>query len=754
MNAPRRRTGFPLPGLASVLVAAVGLAVGWMVWQSSEARREQADLVRRREALLDPEATLRDRMRAVDLWVQQGPAAVPQLLASLESPGPQVRAAAVTALARIRPLVEEAVTGVTRMLDDPEAEVRRAAVAGLRGLFEQRLLESEPHVPRLIRLLDDPDQAVRTDLLGMTWRLRPGPLACAELTRLTASRRAETRRTAAQLICSLERADEQTIAAVRRLLHDPEPAVRNESFRALVAHGSFSRDEAIAALDSNDNAIRSLGCLAVAVFGESARVATSRLRELLQSRQDMERALGALAAIGRPAEAAVPDVLQVLGDVDDEADAHAEYWRGHINGCAFRCLARISSDEAQVVSTLAEGLFSSNPLESRFAAETLREFFPEQAGASVPALIAALACREEARMPALLAALGGIGADASAVPPLVELLPVSDARVFEPPISNYAIETLGRMGTAAEDAVPALAIAVQAQMDRREDRYRDVSLMMIFKALYHVGVRSPAAEGAVIRFIDQERPLLGRNLTQAGSNLANHLGYAALALGRVGAGSEGAYESVCDILEALEDPEVFQRAGWIDPRLYWALADLGVRPEETAALLLRAAREEADKAAAEARDASGLGPTQPPAIRDNHRRLAVIRGLGLYPESAVRSVPVLIEMLHDGDRQVQLAAALALGQLGERAHEAVPELRRLAATPGDLVPAWLQQAARNPGTLPSAFRSESLPVPVEEFAAGLSKLSVRDVARQALDRIRASDSPVAAPRPGDRGPAF
>jgi HEAT repeat protein len=734
MSTRRDKPLLPLPRLTTLLVAALGLAVGWAVWRSMEQRQQQEDFSRLKDALRNPEATVQERLQSIELWVADGAKSVPVLLAEMDNPSPEVRAAATTALARIRPHSEESVSAVLRSLDDPAPEVRLAAVAGLRGWREHRVLDIQPYVPRLIRHMKDPDATIREDAFAIVAQSRGDPAIGAALTELTNSASPAMRGRGAQLIRDLSTWDDGALAAMRRLLRDADASVRDEAFHTLIASGRFTLQDVLTGLESGGESTVGLACRALEAFEpEEAAIATGRLRELLRSENLKISALETLAAIGIPARQAVPEVLQLLAGPDEKTLDMAAYTR-----CtALFCLTRICRDKSLVVARLREGLFSPNRDTSRLAGELLLEFSPEDARESVPFLLRALSESRRADQVPLMMALGGLGsAAAAAVPALLDRLDSEVPYNRWVNVGYYATDALGRIGPAAAKAVPALVAALEAELRRAKPRKSEVF------ALYRIGVRSELAERVLIRFIQQELAGIRREWSSAAtpeeqrelSARIQFLATAVLALGRVGQGSPAAHETVCQVLRFVLDVEASD--SWYARRVYWALADLQTRSEQTFTLLLNALRPRD----VDPQDLSTGDSLQSPRRPEEGVCIAAIRGLGLFPDCADRSVPCLAELLQDEDRRVQIVAARALGHLGEAARPAIPALNALAAAP---------DARRPRSTSPRwiMWERDRWIDPVHEFERALAYDSPRDAARSALARIERAHEPVAAPRP-------
>ena len=735
MSREARETRIPLPGLTMMLLAIVAAFFGWMIWQSAETDRlvenQQDEAERRKQALLDPDASLRERIRAIDAWSEEGLSAVPHLLGEIKHSSPAVREAVALALGRIRPWQPQVVEALVGQLQDAEDRVRDAAGGSLCHISETDPSLLASHLPRLASLLDGSDQQMRNDILMVLGRSEIGPDTYVEVLRLTESAQPAARRVAAAVIRRLDRADPESIKALRRLLDDADAAVRGEAFRTLATFGAVTVDESLAALTSEDDSVRSVACVALQSFGSDAAPATDDLRQLLETGWGRDLVLETLGAIGPAAEAAVQDVQELLAGATDAVAASPEaYDAGRQRAIAVRCLARISTDESLVLPILKQDLVGRNRWASGFAGQTLREFYPDRTRELVPELVVALAEADTEQARALLNALGAIGPEAAAaVPALVDLLKAERPRELDGTFES-AMQALGQIGPAAADAAPVLAELLQSQLDTSAG-------LGVLRALYGIGVPSPAAERILIEFIEPNLPLLSQDPGRVA--LPPHFYLAVLTLGRVGANSKSAYRTISAVQQALEQrPSTSVHASQPPPhwnvRVLWALAEVGVRPDETVDVLLRALDESRshlprtrDEIWSE-RTLAGSG-TSTPMIE-----VIAIRGLGLFPECSARSVPVLTKVL-EGDRHAaRVAAVLALRNFGEAARAAEPQLRRIAEDPLSQADPVLRSIGRGEPTPRLPVDADPPPDPIWEYQRQLGIVSLGDAARVALER--------------------
>lgn len=708
MEPISRKSGVPLPGLATLLMAVVTAAIGWTIWKSSESRQIEAEQARSRDAFRDPDASFPDRMRSIDLWVADGPAAIPHLLAELDNPHPSVRTSVLMALYRIQPGGDEAFAAMVQALDDSEAEVRATALTGLRAFCERDRMSLDAEIPQLIALLDDPDRVVRSDAFQLLSWHPADPQAYDTLPKIMASAAPDSRRLGARLIQQLRLDTPRCLAALRELTGDGDAIVRDVAFQALVACGDVTLEETIEALDSKDDPTRDLACSVLTYFGPEAVPAVDRLTELVRSRETVIPALMTLTAIGPAAEAAVPAVLELL----DEPEAEDGVWRGLEARLAhaLRCLAAIS--RADHVPVLRKFLNGSSRDVSRVAGEVLAARDPDAAAAEVPKLLERLKQAEETDPLPIITALGGIGPRAApAVPVLVESIGEDG------PIGYYALETLARIGPAAREALPALVVELRKLLDASDSEPEIARPEILLLCIRHIGEPSDELERVISALIARNFATWTQSDQVIGSSWV--LSAAVRALAVAGRRSEAAHRQLRELYDSLDELEVALAAAPADPMsgmpsaaivrdlrraVLEALADVRVRVPETVDVLLDVARDEPDLTA------------------------VAIRCLGSCPEEAERTVPELMRFL-DGEPEERVAAALALGELGGAARPALPVLRRIAADSENRLPASV--------SVPSP--EEILSDPVNDRPLLFVKLSLGQVAATAIRRIETAE---------------
>lgn len=116
--------GLPVPRAHEVLLLAGLCALGWWGW--SEFGQRQV-----RQRLWNAEATVVERDRAIEAFVVQGAAAVPELIRNLMADDPRHRADAARALGSIGATANSAARELKRALNDPDSDVRKAVARSL-----------------------------------------------------------------------------------------------------------------------------------------------------------------------------------------------------------------------------------------------------------------------------------------------------------------------------------------------------------------------------------------------------------------------------------------------------------------------------------------------------------------------------------------------------------------------------------------------------------------------------------------------
>lgn len=384
-----------------------------------------------------------------------------------------------------------------------------------------------------------------------------------------------------------------------------------------------------------------LGCLFLLLELQDVIAA----REKLHSQDPQERiaAATALGRLGPAGKEAAADLCRAFTDQDEGVRCAAK-----------RALRRIGP---AVIPELRKALTDEDPCVRRLAVMTLGELGPASESAVVD--IGRLLWGKDDRLwPSAVEALGDIGP--AAVPELRKALgnTASDIR-------QSAAETLGEMGPAAADAVPDLRKATRdgeqivryvavralgdigpaakdAVPDLREALHEDLLRRQATKALGKIG---PAAQDAV----GDIRDLLRHDSEYVRSA-------AARTLGEIG---PAAIAAITDLRKALRDDSV-----QVQVAAAFALAQ--VSPENTGEAVRELGRHLdlmwADASHQYAASALGkLGPTAKGAVGDLRRALA-------GPRESFCS---------GGGYCWFLPMVWALGEIGDPAQDAIPDLRAI-----------------------------------------------------------------------------
>ncbi len=244
--------------------------------------------------------------------------------------------------------------------------------------------------------------------------------------------------------------------------------------------------DAIAALGSDDGAVRASAADTLGLFGESA---TDVVPQLIQALRDSYEpvCLNAAYALGTIGEPAVPQLIETLSDENGPTRRMAAY-----------ALAAVGTPAVPALSEVLQHTEDAVRIEATYALAQIGD----SAETALPTLI------EHAKDPAaevrryIADAFGGIGpAAAPAVPALIEMLENDEDKQarFE------AALALAQIGPASSDAVPALANAL-----RDPDRYvRDNAIHALKR------IDTPEAESELFDYLLMARwcPITNRAST-------------------------------------------------------------------------------------------------------------------------------------------------------------------------------------------------------------------------------------------------
>ncbi len=263
----------------------------------------------------------------------------------------------------------------------------------------------------------------------------------------------------------------------------------------------------ITALTDENLSVRLMAADSLGAIGSDAKDAVPALIEAIKDHALRRTAVTALSTIGTDASQAVPAIAEMLKDKSVDARLIAVDALGQIGGeneATVPALLSALNDDAVAVrsrTVFALGQLGSN---ARSASSALVE-----------------AMKDEDLCDEATVALRRIGADASTVPALIELL-----KHKTPRSRQLTAKVLSYIGTDAKDAVPALIQSLQDEHTRQ----------FAIHALGRIGSEAKAAVPALTQLLKNEVYYI-----RAG---------AAEALGRIGSDAKS---SVAELVKALND---------------------------------------------------------------------------------------------------------------------------------------------------------------------------------------------------------
>jgi HEAT repeat protein len=628
----------------------------------------------------------------------------------------------------------EAVTDLTRLLKDSDAEVRVGACGLLLGIDAEGQARAASAV--LLPAVRDPDAQVRADALGFLGALpRPGPEVIDAATRalrdesglvrtagvnllgqlgekglpaladlrkvLREDGDAEVRRAAVQVVAWRAADDRETLPALMRSIReDADESVRAAAIEGLGQLGEKAEpatEAVLAALEKDpSNWVRlTAATQAFRMSADDSRLARG-LVELLRDEKTGDRALDELRWLGGRARPGVARLAELLKESSPKVKRWALQALGMIGPQAREAVAAVSrclgDDHPGVRMTAAAVLWQidgqlEKPL--AFLCDGLRSDRADEAQEALDALailgrhgrpllddVTPLLRRDRGFGPFFaaraLAAMGRPGIEAA-------------AKV----IGDPAIKTRDAIVSGIRQAGPVLRFAVPELKRALRSSDREVRS----RALTLLGDRGPGAADAAAELCtlvaDRDTPNYD----------------AAETLTKLG---EAARPAVPDLVRLFEEA-TDQYDRW---RLAAGLARLG--PVAKAAVpRLR-----------------GLLQNEDPGVR----KLSAV-ALGGMGREVRPAVPDLLERLQDRDDGVRAAAATALGQATDVAPDVVPGLRRALRDPQDAVRAAAAAALGRFGRLPRSTAEDLWellkdPVPQVRHAAAAALWQVDGDARR------------------------
>jgi len=415
--------------------------------------------------------------------VDMGSEIVPEVAVALTSTIPHVRMKACEIMEAIGPAAESAVPDLLERLRDDQELVVRAAT---RALGRTRA-QPESVVPALQMLLQHPSLAIRITAVRAIGEFGPDAVAVVpSLLNLLAEESPVLRASAADALGQIGDTRDEVINALMNSLADMSAVVTINAANGLSQMGAPAVPSLLPLLQDPD-----YRQLAVEVFGDmgvGAEAAVPALVDLLGQLEDQDEALRreifiTLASIGPRAAAATPAMMSILSNPKaGNTRAGAAYVLARIgepralpilkailgdseNEQLLRSAAWATvalepgnkSNAGLVMPYLLKAASSEMPLVRREVMTAFATLGPE-AGAALPVLLEHAAGDPDSSVRAMsLNALSEIHA------PSTQVLPIAIVALGDPDVMvrNAARHVLGRLGSDATEASPRLRESVR-----------------------------------------------------------------------------------------------------------------------------------------------------------------------------------------------------------------------------------------------------------------------------------------------------
>lgn len=565
--------------------------------------------------------------------------AVPTLVKLLNDS--EARDSAISVIAAIGTDAKEAVPALLELLRDPESgsEAAEALVA-----IEP---DAETAVPALIELVKNPDTregAVR--VLGSI-----GEEARAAISFLIeviqTSQNVDHRRDAILAVGSIGSNNHETTAMLIQSLHNSAlqsaaaitlGRLRSNVPLAVMALSSDLRDE--------DHLLRLKKVRVLGEIGSEAQAAVPALISLLKYEclkyelteddpaawlsEDHELCANTVATLASIGSSAVPDLIELLKDEDEENRSLAAI-----------TLAKIGYEAHSAITALITALQDNDEYVRRFAAAALGKIGVE----AFPALFEALQSENATTRELATTALGDVGVQA--VPTLIEILKEGKVEVC-----RIAMSALAQIGADAESALPEIIDALGDE----ELAIRNGAAV----ALGRIGSDAQNAVSALIEALKDSEPTV-RSTTAA-------------ALRQIGSNTQTAVPA---LIEALKDSEPIVRSHAVaaigtinpgievNPTLIAALGDHNPEVRRNAAIALGEINSEIKVEPSIL--IAAFGDTNWEVWRNATKQLVRIGS---------KTFPALREALRNNNPLIRRSAAYTLLRLTPESEVVLPELLR------------------------------------------------------------------------------
>lgn len=439
------------------------------------------------EALRDQDS--RVRRAAAEALGKAGPKAkeaVPDLISALNDQDAGARQSAAEALGRIGPKAKVAVSPLAGMLEAEDPRVRESAALALGGFRGS----GKAAAPALRKALGDQYAGVRSAAAVALGEIGVQE-SIPDLIEKLKDEKPTVRQSAAE---ALGRIGKPAVPGLLKAMRSGNPGFLEAVVDALGKVGQPAAAELIQALKDRDQnpQVRQYAALGLARLGTgSSEVIQALVESLKDSELGVRRsAAEALGEIGPPAADAIHPLINTLKDQSENADVRAY---------AAQALARIGPDRIEAAATLTETLEDNDPKIQEAAVKALAETSfatkqDENAAQALTNLSAQLKAGETERRRSAATELGKMGPAAqAALPALIEAV---GKRGEDSEVRRLAAAAVGSMGPYARDAVPTL---IEVLNDRKE--VPDVGA----SAIVALGQIGPGAKEAIPALIETLR---------------------------------------------------------------------------------------------------------------------------------------------------------------------------------------------------------------------------------------------------------
>lgn len=247
-----------------------------------------------------------------------GDAVLPELLAALKEPSVDRRRVAAAALGGMGPKAEGAVKGLTAALRDSEWTVRSLAAQALGNIGKG----AKASLPRLHEATQDKEPLVRIQAALAVWRIGGETKHVALLSRWLSDESIPVRQAACRALGAMGPDAKEAAGALNRRLADNEAILRQWAAEALGNIGPAAKDSAASLrtlLKDTEKPVRLSAAFALWQVTGEAKEAREALQAFLTDDAVLQtRAVEALGNIGPAARDALPDLVTMYREEDDE----------------------------------------------------------------------------------------------------------------------------------------------------------------------------------------------------------------------------------------------------------------------------------------------------------------------------------------------------------------------------------------------------------------------------------------------------